>query len=211
MPDFTVIIPAFNEEKNIAAVVQPALASGVGRVLVVSDASTDQTANVARAAGAEVLELHQNLGKAGAMLTGARAAQTGHLMFLDADLTGLTADHLRKLAEPITSGKTQTTVGLFSGGRASTTLASWMTRHWSGQRVVPRSLLLNLKEAEHLRYAIEVALTDALKDAGLPITYVMLEGVSQVTKEEKSGLIPGAKARFRMFRQIFRYHLQHRK
>lgn len=209
--NFTIIIPAFNEENHIAAVVKPALESDLGRVLVVSDASTDQTAKMARSAGAEVMELPQNLGKAGAMIAGARAATTEFLLFLDADLTGMEKEHLHKLAAPIQSGQARATVGLFAGGRASTTLASWMTRHWSGQRVMPRSLLLNLPEAEKLRYAIEVAITDALKQAGLQITYVTLEGVSQVTKEEKNGLIPGAKARLRMFRQIFRYHLQHRR
>ncbi|WP_188998603.1 glycosyltransferase family 2 protein [Deinococcus roseus] len=204
----TLIIPAYNEEKHIARVVEAALASRLGRVLVVSDASSDQTADLARKAGAEVIELPQNLGKAGAMLTGARAATTEHLMFLDADLQGLTAEHLQRLAAPVLTGKAQATVGLFSGGRASTTLASWMTRHWSGQRVLPRDILLNLPHAEHLRYAIEVALTDALKEARMGITYVTLHGVSQVTKEEKQGLLSGAKARLRMFRQIFNYHLQ---
>lgn len=210
MVKFTLIIPAYNEEKNIAPVIDAALKSQLGRVLVVSDASTDHTAQVARASGAEVLELPRNLGKAGAMLEGAKISTTEHLLFLDADLTGLTAQHIQALAGPVQKGQARATVGLFSGGRTSTTLASWMTRHWSGQRVLPRDLLLGLEGAAHLRYAIEVAITDALKKTGIKIKYVTLHGVSQVTKEEKQGLWKGAQARVRMFRQILKYHLGQR-
>src|ERR1700675_70998 len=70
-----VIIPAWNEEQALPgtlaelARVRPDLA-----VLVVSDGSTDRTAEVARAAGAAVVELPFNLGIGGALQTGFRYA-----------------------------------------------------------------------------------------------------------------------------------------
>jgi glycosyltransferase involved in cell wall biosynthesis len=70
-----VIIPAWNEEDALPgtlaelAAVRPDL-----DVLVVSDGSTDRTAEVARAAGAIVVELPFNLGIGGALQTGFRYA-----------------------------------------------------------------------------------------------------------------------------------------
>lgn len=70
-----VIIPAFNEEATIGHVVgrvREALPQAVP--LVVSDGSTDDTAQKARSAGAQVIELPFNLGIGGAVQAGYRYA-----------------------------------------------------------------------------------------------------------------------------------------
>lgn len=75
-----VVIPAYNESGAIADIVTRCLAARsrdgtMGHaVLVVSDASTDDTALRARAAGACVLELSQQIGAWGATQTGFRYA-----------------------------------------------------------------------------------------------------------------------------------------
>ncbi len=63
MNDTLVFIPAWNEEQNLPAVLD-ALRAGLPEadVLVVDDGSTDRTADVARAHGAEVLSLDGNRG-----------------------------------------------------------------------------------------------------------------------------------------------------
>ena len=61
--DTLVFIPAWNEEDNLPAVLDALRAAiPAADVLVVDDGSTDQTAEVARAHGAEVLSLGANLG-----------------------------------------------------------------------------------------------------------------------------------------------------
>jgi glycosyltransferase involved in cell wall biosynthesis len=69
-----VIIPAFNEGKRVGDVVQSSLAH-CDRVIVVDDGSTDDTAAVARRAGAEVISHSQNLGAGAATMTGIEAAR----------------------------------------------------------------------------------------------------------------------------------------
>ncbi|MGI8746099.1 MAG: glycosyltransferase, partial [Bryobacteraceae bacterium] len=48
------VVPARNEEDCVGAVVATLLAAGLGRVRVVDNGSTDQTATAARNAGAEL-------------------------------------------------------------------------------------------------------------------------------------------------------------
>jgi len=89
------IIPAYNEETTIVQVIEPLLASSyVGEVVVVSDGSTDATAERARQAGARVVELDARQGKGAAMLRGVGETEAPIVCFFDADLIGLTTDHV---------------------------------------------------------------------------------------------------------------------
>jgi glycosyltransferase involved in cell wall biosynthesis len=70
-----IVMPAWNEEESVAAVVAEVFDSLPGvHCLVVDDGSTDRTAAVARAAGATVASLAVNLGVGGAMRVGFRYA-----------------------------------------------------------------------------------------------------------------------------------------
>jgi glycosyltransferase involved in cell wall biosynthesis len=69
------VIPCFNEGAGIAALVS-ALHRQVSFVLVVDDGSTDDTAILARDAGAVVLNHERNLGKGAALKTGLSQALT---------------------------------------------------------------------------------------------------------------------------------------
>jgi glycosyltransferase involved in cell wall biosynthesis len=75
-PTVLVIIPAWNEQAAIAAVIREVQKQPeVSRIVVVDDGSTDATARVAADAGAEVLRLPYNLGVGGAMRLGYRYAK----------------------------------------------------------------------------------------------------------------------------------------
>src|SRR5450756_3158013 len=65
------VIPAFNEEHNIAAVVE-GVRPFVTATVVIDDGSADNTAGAARAAGAIVLCHESNVGKGAALKTGFR-------------------------------------------------------------------------------------------------------------------------------------------
>lgn len=82
------VIPAFQAERTITAVVSELVAAGGGAVLVVDDGSTDETALRAEAAGALVLRHPTNLGKGAALGTALRHAAAHGLatvVSLDAD------------------------------------------------------------------------------------------------------------------------------
>ncbi len=67
--DVAVVVPAYNESQRVAAVVA-GLRPHFGSVIVVDDGSTDDTADLARAAGARVVRHPGNLGQGAALQTG---------------------------------------------------------------------------------------------------------------------------------------------
>lgn len=71
----TAVIPCSNEGGSIAALVC-AVRQYLPLVIVVDDGSTDQTASVARQAGAMVISHGQNFGKGAALRTGLSTART---------------------------------------------------------------------------------------------------------------------------------------
>jgi glycosyltransferase involved in cell wall biosynthesis len=82
-----VLIPAFNAAKTVGEVVS-ATREQTADVVVIDDGSRDDTAGVARAAGALVLQHAANRGKGGALKTGfAYALEHGYdaVITLDAD------------------------------------------------------------------------------------------------------------------------------
>lgn len=90
----SVVIPARNEAGGIGALVRAILAQRVGgrtvEVIVVDDASTDETAAAARMAGARVIELEGGMNSGNPALArnrGAASATGDPIVFLDADCT----------------------------------------------------------------------------------------------------------------------------
>ena len=199
-----VIIPALDEAGTVASVVRSARDADVGPVVVVDDGSSDATAQVAERAGAEVVRLATNRGKGGAVVAGAASRDEDVVVLLDADLIGLTADHVRALAAPVVSGAAVMSRGAFTGGRWSTTTAQRIAPQLNGQRAVERVRLLEIPGLATSRYGIEVAITEHATDAQWSTVDVELCGVSQVTKEEKRGIVRGTLKRLRMYAEILR-------
>ena len=84
--DVSVVIPAFNEEEGIAAVIEGIRARSPWReVIVVDDGSTDGTAERASAAGARVVRHPYNKGNGASIKTGVRQAKGDVVLLMDAD------------------------------------------------------------------------------------------------------------------------------
>lgn len=85
----TVIVPAYNEEAGLAAVLQqlaPLREQGI-EIVVVDDASTDRTALVADAAEVLVVRRRRNGGKGAAIRSGLARASAAKVVTIDADGT----------------------------------------------------------------------------------------------------------------------------
>ncbi|MDK2984944.1 MAG: hypothetical protein PWQ96_586 [Clostridia bacterium] len=202
----SVVIPAYNEEKTIAGVLKPLInVKAVSEVIVVSDGSTDNTAEIAKNYGAKVIKLTSNVGKGGAMMVGVKAAESPVIMFLDADLLGLTAKHVEDLINPVLYEGFDMSVGLFEHGRLATDLAQIVAPFLSGQRVLKKELLQEMSDLDASRFGIEVALTKYAREKKLPVKEIHLKDMTHVMKEEKFGFIKGFVARMKMYWDIARY------
>lgn len=111
--DFAILIPARNEAATIGQVVQAARVNLPGEVIVIDDASTDRTAEIARSAGATVLPLSCNLGAWGSTQTGIRyALKAGYRRALTMDADGQHfPEHLPPLLIALDSGEADVVIG----------------------------------------------------------------------------------------------------
>lgn len=182
------LIPAHNEAERIGTTVAAVLTvPTIDRVLVVDDASSDETVALARAAGAEVLALESNLGKGGALQAGLEAIgqDADVLMLLDGDL-GSTASEASRLLEPVLAGVADMTIATLprpphSGGFGLVKgLARFGIRALSGfEATAPlsgqRALTRDAWEAATpfaRGYGVEVGLTVRAARAGLRLLEV---------------------------------------
>jgi len=195
------IVPAYNEEKTIADVVRPLLESGAfTRVLVVSDGSSDRTADVAHAAGADVLTLFPNRRKGGAMLAGVQATQGDQVAFFDADLIGLTADHVRQLVAAAADPGVSMVCGLRDYGDVWNRLQVALPEI-TGERVVRRSVLECVPLEFWSGFRIEAAINVCAKRQGRTEKIVM-RGLKMVPKWHKVGPKRGIEDAARMMVEV---------
>jgi polyisoprenyl-phosphate glycosyltransferase len=197
------VVPAFNEEITIGPVIEVLKQTkSIGEIIVVSDGSTDRTARIARQKGVTVVDLKNNIGKGGAMKRGVDKTSSDIVVFLDADLVGLTRRHVEDLARPVITGGADMSIGLFDGGRVATDIAQVLMPFLSGQRAVSRKILDELSDMDVARFGVEVALTRYVREKGYRVEQVPLAGLTHRMKEEKLGFGKGFLARLRMYWEI---------
>lgn len=198
----TAIIPAYNEEKTIAQVVAPLVASPyISDVFVISDGSTDHTAKLAREGGARVHEIPRQGGKGEAMLHALIHTQAPIVAFFDADLIGLNVEHIEQLVAPVLHGSRVMNVALRDRGRFWTAVTRYLPLI-AGERVVLRSVIEAIP-AQYLKgFMIEVALNYYCRAHDLSYGAVELKGLSIRRKFEKVGWARGVLQYMRMFYQI---------
>src|SRR5438067_12036667 len=141
------LIPALNAEESIGKVVRDCQAVNED-VVVIDDGSTDRTAEVARAAGAQVVTHAVNRGKGAALKTGfAYALEHGFdaVITLDAD-----GQHLPREIPKFLACREESHADLIIGGRA----------HLFGQ-MLPRRRMANRFSAWTIAKASKTGTTDS--------------------------------------------------
>lgn len=111
MTRLLVIMPALNEAASIGDVIReiPEQIEGIDaiEVLVIDDGSTDDTAHIARRAGADVISHHANMGLGVAMQTGIDEAvrrRVDYAVNIDSD-GQFDPRHIPKLLDPLLEGR----------------------------------------------------------------------------------------------------------
>ncbi len=201
------IIPAYNEEKTISDVLTVMKTTDlIDEIIVVSDGSEDETVKIAGSHdGVLVIDLLNNRGKGGAVKAGLDHCSAEVILIVDADLIGLTTEHVEALLSPVMNEEALMSVGLFEKGRVATDIAQKMAPFLSGQRALKRELLENISDLDLSRFGLEVALHRYVEDNEIVVAEVQLPDLSHVMKEEKLGLWKGIWARIKMYWEILIY------
>ena len=129
-----VIVPALNEELSLGSVLEDIRAVLVSRVIVADNGSVDRTADVARAAGAEVVSAPRR-GYGSACLAGVAALKDESMVvFIDADGSSDPAE-MPALIAPIERGDADFVIGSRKLGRVEPGAMSLPAR--VGNRLAP--------------------------------------------------------------------------
>jgi hypothetical protein len=188
------IIPALNEAETVATVARVARAApSLRNVIVVDGGSIDGTAEaVETVPGAHVLRREPGYGKGESLGAGVDlAADADIVVFLDADLVGLTTGHVEWLVAAVRDGGNAMACGLFDRGPLINPFFLHVFPILTGQRALRRELFCALQASDVRGYKVEAALNSLCDRAGLPTSAAVLPGLWHRTKEEKRGIIRG--------------------
>lgn len=125
MEGLSVIIPAFNEQKNIKKVIKLVKKNkNVNEIIVVDNNSTDKTSEIAKNEGAKVLFCKEQ-GKGYALEMGLKEAQNEVVVFIDADINNYSEDLIQTLSKPIVNDEADFVKSMFerTGGRVTELVA----------------------------------------------------------------------------------------
>ena len=113
MNERCVIVPAFNEEKNIATVIEGIRRYSDADVVIVDDGSTDRTAEKARERGAFIIRHPFNMGYGVALQTGYKyAAKKDYRLLLQLDGDGQhDPKYIPAMFETVASGRWDVAIG----------------------------------------------------------------------------------------------------
>ena len=190
------IIPAYNEAKRIASVLQVLTNTEIiNEVIVVDDGSSDNTGEVvSRFPRAIYLRNKKNMGKSYAMDRGVRAAKSEIIFFCDADLSGLTPVIASNIISPVKNGDVDMFIGLRANIMQKTVHLFALN---SGERALRKEIWEDLPEVFKHRYRVEAGLNYIVKKTGRRYASAQFD-YFQKTKEKKYGFLRGTWLRWWM-------------
>jgi glycosyltransferase involved in cell wall biosynthesis len=208
LPDISIVIPAFNESKNL-----PPLLGGIralelaqAEMIVVDDGSTDGTAEIAQGQGANVVRHPYNIGNGAAVKSGIRAARGKWIVLMDGDGQHKPEDIPKLLAE---AANYHMVVGARAKGSklrfhryvanaVYNLLASYVTRFkvqdlTSGFRLLSRRDALRFIDLLPNTFSYPTTLTLAFLRSGLTVKYVPIQTLYRAGQSKISLITDGVR------------------
>jgi glycosyltransferase involved in cell wall biosynthesis len=189
----SIVIPAYNEGRAVATVVTALRAIAPWReILVVDDASTDDTGTSAASAGARVIRHPYNKGNGAAVKTGIRQATGDFILIMDADGQHQPVDAIRlvshlgeyDLVVGARSPETQANATRRMGNELLNELATYLTERQipdltSGFRAARRECLLEFMHLLPNGFSTPTTTTLAFIKAGYSVKFEPIDAAAR--------------------------------
>jgi glycosyltransferase involved in cell wall biosynthesis len=189
------IIPAYNEKGSLEHTLI-AVASLIGKelheVIVVNDASTDNTEQIVEKFPSIILINHEkNEGKSKSVSDGIAASSGDYVFLLDADLLFLTSQNIVDLINPVLQDKSQ--ISMSYRKNAWPLFPFKKIDYLTGERILPKAVLLDqLDDMSRLpSYGLEVFLNNIIIKKQLSISVIQWPNVENNFNQNKRGYMEG--------------------
>lgn len=189
----SVIIPAYNEEPRIGAVLSAVSSSDLVDEIIVVDDSTDKTSQVARSfSKVKVIRNQRNLGKTQAVLKGAKAAQREIILLLDADIANLKTEGVEAMIVPVLEDRADMTISYRMGQPFFNKYIIWAQPFVSGERCLHKGDFLKIEGLNRAEgFELEVLCNHDYLKKKRRIVIVTLEDVCDPFKYQKYSFVQG--------------------
>lgn len=200
--NLSIVIPAKNESQNLQALL-PKLKQlqPDAEIIIVNDGSTDDTIDICKSHGVNVISHPYSMGNGAAIKSGARAAKGETIIFMDGDgqhkpedipLLLAELDNGYKMVVGARSAASQASFGRYIANTIYNRLSSLMTGHeikdlTSGFRAVNAKLFREFLHLLPNGFSYPTTSTMAFFRAGYPVTYVPIHAEK---REGKSHIRP---------------------
>jgi glycosyltransferase involved in cell wall biosynthesis len=200
------IVPAYNETKRISNVLEILVNHDlVDEVIVVNDASTDNTQEILENMSGIILINHEvNKGKTQAVMTGVEKSKNDLIILIDSDLIGLSQKAITDLIIPVTNNSCDITISLRQNALSIYKMLG--IDFVSGERVFNKKLLLeNEAKLQGLPgFGLEVFINQLVISQNLRLKVVYWDTVISPRKSAKIGFFLGSFGDFKMIVQILK-------
>lgn len=200
--NLSIVIPAFNENKDIITLINELqLVEGVS-ITVVDDHSEQEFAEMYKTIqGITLIRHEKNMGKSQALLTGIQAHKADFYLILDADLHGVSAHQIRLLQEIAPSYDVLCLVRGDDRELFKLAGATYITR---GEHLLTQAFIEKYSTVlfDGTRWGFDNNINDIIRKKEVHFAFCELEGVSHKVKSEKYPFFTGLLLDLKMFYQV---------
>ena len=183
------IVPVYNEERTIAPIISTLISiDHIDEIIVINDGSIDKTKDILKSfekyKSLKIINHNQNMGKGYALYNGIINSKGEILLFLDADLIGLTKFHIFKLINPITNNEADMILGYAPKNKEIINIINPF-KFLTGERALyKRDLLPFINLIKDSGYGVETIINKNYKNKRIKL--VTLDGLIHPIKTQKT-------------------------
>ena len=203
----SVVIAAYNEELRIARVLSVLENHPlIDEVIVINDGSVDKTSDIVKRFNVKLVENKINMGKTLSIKRGLEKSKNEVILFLDADLVGLTKQNINDLVNPVLDGQVEWTLSRRENSYGLVKYPLLKVDWISGERAIRKYLLDDplIWSKPEIGFSLETLMNKSFIDRGATFKSISLPNLKIVHKIGKIGFFKGLYGELKMCRQIFK-------